>query len=79
MNIQCRKTDQGIMPFEINPRFSGTTSPRSLVGLNEADIFCRYKLFGEIPDNTNHKFGYVVRGLIEKYISLDEAKNIPRI
>ena len=79
VNIQCRKTDQGIMPFEINPRFSGTTSPRSLVGLNEADIFCRYKLFGEIPDNTNHKFGYVVRGLIEKYIDLDDAKNIPRI
>jgi carbamoyl-phosphate synthase large subunit len=79
VNIQCRKTEEGIMPFEINPRFSGTSSPRSLVGLNEADIFCRYKLFGEIPTKTDHKFGYVVRGLIEKYIDLDVAKNIPRI
>ena len=79
VNIQCRKTDDGIIPFEINPRFSGTTSPRSLVGLNEPDIFCRYKLFNEIPAKTDYKYGYVVRGLVEKFIDLNETKNIPRI
>lgn len=79
VNIQCRKTNDGIIPFEINPRFSGTTSPRSLVGLNEPDIFCRYKLYDEIPSNTDHKFGYVVRGLVEKFIDIDEAKKIPKI
>lgn len=75
VNIQCRKTESGIIPFEINPRFSGTTGPRSKVGHNEPDIFCRYKLFGEIPKKIDYKFGYVVRGLVEKYISLDDAKN----
>ncbi len=79
VNIQCRKTDDGIIPFEINPRFSGTTSPRSLVGLNEPDIFCRYKLYDEIPPKIDYKYGYVVRGLVEKFIDLNEAKNIPKI
>ena len=77
VNIQCRKTDKGIIPFEINPRFSGTTSARSLVGFNEPDIFCRYKLFNEIPEKIKYKFGYVVRGLLEKYISLEDAEAIP--
>ncbi|MGY5151517.1 MAG: ATP-grasp domain-containing protein [Candidatus Nitrosopumilus sp. bin_6a] len=79
VNIQCRKTDDEIIPFEINPRFSGTSSPRSLVGLNEPDIFCRYKLFGEIPTEINYKHGYVVRGLVEKFIDFNEAKTIPTI
>jgi carbamoyl-phosphate synthase large subunit len=79
VNIQCRKTDDGIIPFEINPRFSGTSSPRSLVGLNEPDIFCRYKLFGIIPSEINYKYGYVVRGLVEKFIDPNISKNIPKI
>lgn len=79
VNIQCRNTESGIIPFEINPRFSGTTGPRSTVGHNEPDIFCRYRLFGEIPKKTDYKFGYVVRGLVEKYISFEDAKNISRV
>jgi len=79
VNIQCRKTEEGIIPFEINPRFSGTTGPRSLVGYNEPDIFCRYMLFGEIPEKTTYKFGYVVRELVEKYITFDEVNKVPKI
>jgi carbamoyl-phosphate synthase large subunit len=79
VNIQCRKTESGIVPFEVNPRFSGTTGPRSLVGCNEPDIFCRYRLFDEIPNNVEYKFGYVVRGLVEKYIPLGDAHNITKI
>jgi len=44
LNIQCRKTKDGIIPFEINPRFSGTTSIRSLAGFNEPDIWINYLL-----------------------------------
>jgi len=79
VNIQCRKTDDGIIPFEINPRFSGTSSPRSLVGLNEPDIFCRYKLYDEIPENIDYKYGYVVRGLVEKFIDPEQLNKIPKI
>ncbi len=79
INIQCRKTDSGIFPFEVNPRFSGTTGSRSLVGHNEPDIFCRYRLFNEIPENVVHQNGYVLKDFNEKYISFDDAKNVPRI
>lgn len=79
INIQCRNTEDGLIPFEINPRFSGTTGPRSLVGCNEPDIFCRYKLFGEIPEQIEYKFGYVVRGLEEKFLDFNSCKNIPRL
>jgi carbamoyl-phosphate synthase large subunit len=77
INIQCRKTESGIIPFEINPRFSGTIVGRTLVGYNEPDIFCRYKLFNEIPKNEPYKIGYVLRDLNEKFYSMNEINKIP--
>lgn len=78
INIQCRKTESGIVPFEINPRFSGTNALRSLVGHNEPDILCRYLLFGEIPEIKTPKFGYVFRDLKEVYISKEEIEKVPK-
>lgn len=68
LNIQCRKTNKGIIPFEINPRFSGTTSLRSLVGFNELDFMIRYKMFNEIPPILRLKKSYVSRDLEERVI-----------
>ena len=79
INIQCRKTKDGILPFEINPRFSGTTGSRSLVGCNEPDILCRYRLFGEIPPQPHYKVGFVLRDLQEKFITQDDIRKIPKI
>lgn len=79
MNIQCRKTESGIIPFEVNPRFSGTIGARSTVGYNEPDIFCRYVLFNEIPKKVEYRFGYALRDLVEKYISFEDTRNVPRI
>ncbi|EGP92884.1 ATP-grasp domain-containing protein [Nitrosarchaeum koreense] len=79
INIQCRKTKDGILPFEINPRFSGTTGSRSLVGCNEPDILCRYRLFGEIPQQLNYEVGFVLRDLQEKFITQDDIEKIPKI
>ena len=79
INIQCRKIGSKILPFEINPRFSGTTGARSLVGHNEPDIFCKYKLFKQIPKKISHKFGYVLRDMNEKFVSLSEISSIPKI
>ena len=72
INIQCRKIKDEISVFEINPRFSGTTTARSLVGHNEPDIFCRYRLFGEIPEKTEYRKGCVMRDFNEKILSLDK-------
>lgn len=79
INIQCRKTENGLSIFEINPRFSGTITSRSLVGHNEPDIYCRYKLYGEIPEKVQHKVGYVMRDFTEKFISLKEIEEKSRL
>lgn len=79
INIQCRLVNSEIMPFEINPRFSGTTGARSLVGYNEPDMFCRYLFYNEIPTQISYKHGYVMRDLIETFISREDTESISRI
>ena len=66
VNIQCRFSKKEVYVFEINPRFSGTTSLRAMVGYNEPDILIRKHLFGEeIPPRFSYKEGTIVRGLSE--------------
>jgi len=69
INIQCRLVDGVVLPFEINPRFSGTTSLRAMAGYNEPDILIRRDVLGE--DISKH-FGYdscvIMRGLHEERI-----------
>jgi hypothetical protein len=48
------------------------------VNHNEPDIFCRYKLFDEIPKDMSYKSGYVLRDLKEKFYSIDEMNEIPQ-
>ncbi len=70
VNIQCRLVDKKIYIFEINPRFSGTTSLRALVGYNEPDILIRNQIFGEkITPYFKYKSGMITRGLREKLVT----------
>ncbi len=69
MNIQCRKDKGKIYPFEINPRHSGTTYLRAMVGFNEPDILIRRHILGEVAPSINYKKGGIVRGTSEFYIS----------
>ncbi|MDM8560806.1 ATP-grasp domain-containing protein [Candidatus Parabeggiatoa sp. HSG14] len=71
LNVQCRFVDGKLYPFEINPRFSGTSYIRALAGFNEPDILIRHHLLGEtLPHKSvNYKFGYGIRGLTERYIT----------
>jgi carbamoyl-phosphate synthase large subunit len=41
INVQCRLVDGKPMIFEINPRFSGTSSIRAMLGFNEPDLLIR--------------------------------------
>lgn len=72
LNIQCRVHNGQMYVFEINPRISGTSSLRAMVGYNEPDILIREKILGEViePDFI-YKSGYIARGLSECYISRD--------
>ncbi|MEO7728979.1 MAG: ATP-grasp domain-containing protein [Burkholderiales bacterium] len=66
VNIQCRLVNDIVIPFEINPRFSGTTSLRAMAGYNEPDVLIRRDVFGEAIEN---QFPYeecvIMRGLSE--------------
>tara|TARA_B110000046_G_scaffold177262_1_gene203825 strand:- start:6128 stop:7186 length:1059 start_codon:yes stop_codon:yes gene_type:complete len=66
INLQCRIWQEQVYVFEINPRFSGTTSSRAMVGYNEPDILIRKHIFGEnIITNFEYQEGTVLRGLEE--------------
>jgi len=47
LNFQCRIHRNEIGIFEINPRLSGTTSLRAMVGFNEPDLMIRRIRLGE--------------------------------
>jgi carbamoyl-phosphate synthase large subunit len=79
INVQCRKTDLGTLTFEINPRFSASLTSRSMVGFNEPDIFCKYLINDEIPENTDYEYGYVLRNLNEKFIPFRDVDSVPSI
>jgi carbamoyl-phosphate synthase large subunit len=71
INIQCRLVDGVVKVFEINPRFSGTTSLRAMVGYNEPDILIRRHLFGEvISKDFEYEEALILRGLTETKVDI---------
>lgn len=69
VNIQCRLVNGKIYVFEINPRFSGTTSFRAMVGYNEPDLLVRKHVLGEsLERRFIYGSGYIVRDLREVLI-----------
>jgi len=79
VNLQCRLVNGEPYVFEINPRFSGTTSVRAMAGYNEPDILIRMHILGEkIKPRFAYKEGFVVRGLEERFIDkTDYIYNLP--
>lgn len=74
INLQCRLHAGKVFVFEINPRFSGTTSLRAMVGYNEPDILIRRHVLGEaIQQEFHFEEGVIVRGLEERLISRPAA------
>lgn len=78
LNIQCRKTAKGIYIMEINPRFSGTSPMRALMGFNEPDILIRKYLLKQKISKIKYKKGLVLRALRMVYISFDQIKRIKK-
>lgn len=74
LNVQCRLVAGEVRVFEINPRFSGTTSIRAMVGFNEPDLLLRRHLLGE---ELEVRFGYesalVLRSLTEEIVANTDA------
>jgi carbamoyl-phosphate synthase large subunit len=69
LNIQCRLVNGQVSIFEINPRFSGTTSLRALAGFNEPDILIRRHILNEeIEPRFAIKPGVILRRLEEVFV-----------
>jgi len=70
VNIQCRLVDGIVKVFEINPRFSGTTSIRAMLGYNEPDVLLQQHLCGCMPERDfTYESGLVLRGLVEHRVA----------
>ncbi|MDC1118116.1 ATP-grasp domain-containing protein [Alphaproteobacteria bacterium] len=69
INIQCRLVDGKVKVFEINPRFSGTTSIRAMMGYNEPLLLLRHHIIGEeLQERFKYSSGLVMRSLQEVII-----------
>lgn len=71
LNIQCRLVNDILYVFEINPRFSGTSPFRALLGFNEVDILFE-KMFEGTTNFDKNKIqvgSFGVRGFQEKVYS----------
>jgi carbamoyl-phosphate synthase large subunit len=69
INIQCRFFEGKVYVFEINPRYSGTTSLRALAGYNEPEIMIRKHILNEtVEPRFAYKSCYIGRGLEESII-----------
>jgi carbamoyl-phosphate synthase large subunit len=67
INLQVRVHAGSVYVFEVNPRFSGTTSLRAMVGYNEPDVLVRHHILGEtIPRHFPYREGTILRGLCER-------------
>jgi carbamoyl-phosphate synthase large subunit len=75
LNIQCRFMGGKAYVFEINPRFSGTSSLRAMVDFNEPDILIRHHLLKEpVTPRFSYGKGMIIRGLREMLIPDTEKK-----
>ena len=73
LNIQGRLFNDEIYVFEINPRFSGSTSIRAMVGFNEPDYFVRRYILGErIPAHFPYHHGVIMRELTETLLEISD-------
>ncbi len=69
VNLQCRLVGGRVYVFEINPRFSGTTSLRAMVGYNEPDVLIRKHVLGQkVPERFPYQRGVIARGLQERLL-----------
>lgn len=68
-NFQLRLTEKGPTVFEINPRFSGTTPIRAILGINEVEAIINATLFSEIIQKSEKREGVVIRYFENQFIS----------
>lgn len=74
LNIQGRLQNGIFLPFEINPRFSGSEYIRTMAGFNQLDIFLTYLQTGEVKKASPYRTGYYIRSLTEAYVPVEDVR-----
>jgi len=78
LNIQGRLTDQGLKLFEMNPRFTGITGLRALMGFNEVEA-CVKEWLGIEKGKNQLRFNYNrfgIRQTEDKSIPIERNKQV---
>ena len=81
-NVQLRLTKRGPVAFEINPRFSSTTSARPHYGYNEAEMCIRHFVLNEEiarPAIRGGRFFRVIEDVFVEEMAFELLKNRGRI
>ncbi len=76
LNIQGRCVKGVFYPFEINPRFSGTTHLRAMAGFPEIEIYLDHLNGGPAPPQPVIRPGYYLRSFTEQYVPLDQLRRL---
>jgi carbamoyl-phosphate synthase large subunit len=74
LNIQGRVRNGVFVPFEINPRFSGSEYLRALAGVNQLHIMLQFQKTGAVDSPHSLKSGYYLRSLSEAYVPIEELR-----
>lgn len=81
LNIQGRLTENGLKLFEMNPRFTGITGLRALMGFNEVEACVKEWLDIDKGNNQLHfnynRFG--IRQTADKSISLEQNTKVCKL
>ena len=73
INVQMMVSDQGVIPFEFNARFSGTTPIRAHYGFNEPEMAIRSHHLGEALSQPMIREGVALRYVEEVFLDGVEA------
>jgi carbamoyl-phosphate synthase large subunit len=76
LNVQLMIGPDGPVPFEFNPRFSGTTAVRAHFGFNEPEMAIRSYLLGENLEQPDIRTGVALRYLEEVFIEGCKADDL---
>lgn len=79
LNLQCRVTKDGPTVFEINPRFSGTSTVRAWLGFNGVKAVVENFINGTLPGSMNYRKDVaMVRYLNEVYVTNEKLKKLEK-
>lgn len=74
VNFQFRERDGKPIVFEINPRFSGTTPLRAMIGFNEVEVLINKRLYKKNIKPLKLKDGVMMRAWADVFVPAEQME-----